>query len=115
MSLLNGILVLLVFQCFGEAIKAYFDLRLPGPVLGMFLLFIALCLFQKVPDAVAKSSQTLIPLLAIMFLPAAAGLFFLGAQFNDQWLAIIGAVVLGSFLSLFFNGLVMKWLSAKTK
>ena len=29
---------------------------------------------------------------------------------DDQWLAIIAAIVGGSFLSLVFNGLLMKWL-----
>lgn len=113
MPLLNGILILLVFQCCGEALKAYFSLSFPGPVLGMLLLFAGLCLYQGVPSVVAKSSQTLIPLLALMFLPASAGLFFLGPQFDQQWPAIITAVVLGSILSLIFNALVMKWLSQR--
>jgi holin-like protein len=111
MRLLNGLLILLLFQCLGELLKAHFNLNLPGPVLGMLLLFIGLCLYQHIPDSVAASSQTLIPMLALMFLPASAGIFFLGSQFDDQWLAIVGAVVLGSILSLIFNGLMMKWLS----
>lgn len=113
MSLINGLLILLLFQCAGEALKAWLQLSLPGPVLGMFLLFCALCLYRGVPKAVALCSQTLIPMLALMFLPAAAGLLFLGSQFDDQWPAILGAVVIGSILSLLFNGLVMKWLSRR--
>ncbi len=115
MSLINGLLILLVFQCLGDALKAYFDLIVPGPVIGMLLLFLGLCLYQKIPQAVVKSSQTLIPLLALMFLPASAGLFFLGPQFDDQWPAIITAVVLGSLLSLVFNCLLMKWLCKRAE
>lgn len=110
MSLLTGVLILLLFQCLGEVIKAFFSLNIPGPVIGMVLLFITLCLRAKVPGAVIKTSQTLIPLLALMFLPAAAGLFFLGREFKDQWGAVLAAVVVGSILSLIFNGLMMKWL-----
>ena len=113
MSLINGVLVLLLCQCTGEAIKAYFNLSLPGPVLGMFILFLGLCLFGDTPKALIKSSQTLIPLLGLMFLPTTAGLFFLGAEFNKQWPAIIIAIALGSLLSLIFNGLMMKWLSQR--
>ncbi len=113
MSLINGLLILLVCQCAGEAIKAYFGLSLPGPVLGMFILFIGLMLYRDVPEAVAKSSRTLIPLLGVMFLPAATGLFFLGSQYSDQWPAIIAAVVVGSLLSLIFNGLLMTFLARK--
>ena len=111
MSLLNGLLILLLFQCLGEALKVWLNIGLPGPVLGMLLLFCGLCLYRGIPPAVARSSQTLIPMLALMFLPASAGLFFLGPQMKDQWPAIIAAIVVGSLLSLIFNGLVMKWLS----
>ena len=110
MSLLNGLLILLLFQCLGEALKAWLNVSLPGPVLGMLLLFIGLCVYRDIPSSLIKSSQMLIPMLALMFLPASAGLFFLGAQFDDQWLAIIAAVIIGSLLSLTFNGLIMKWL-----
>ena len=56
MSLISGVLVLLLCQCAGEAIKAYFNLSLPGPVLGMFILFIGLCVNGHTPKAVANSS-----------------------------------------------------------
>lgn len=115
MKLLNGLLILLVFQCLGEAINAWLDLGMPGPVIGMLLLFACLCLFGSAPDSVAKASQTLIPLLAIMFMPAAAGIFFLGPQFSDQWPAILGAVIVGTILSLLFNALLMKWLAGRRR
>ncbi len=113
MSLINGILILLACQCAGEAIKNYFGLSLPGPVIGMFILFTGLLLYQDVPKAVAKSSSSLIPLLGLMFLPAATGLFFLGSHYSDQWPAIAAAVVIGSLLSLIFNGLLMTFLARK--
>lgn len=113
MPLLNGILVLLVFQCLGEAINAYFDLGMPGPVIGMLLLFVGLCIHGAAPTGIARASQTLIPMLAIMFMPAAAGIFFLGPEFADQWLAIATAIVVATVLSLLFNGLLMKWLAGR--
>ena len=113
MSLINIVLVLLVCQCAGEAIKSFFSLSLPGPVIGMFILFIGLVLYGDVPEAIAHTSRRLISLLGLMFLPAAAGLFFLGSQYNNQWLAIIAAVVVGSLLSLIFNGLLMTFLARK--
>jgi len=114
MPVVTGILILLLFQCTGEALKAYFSLLLPGPVLGMFLLFLFLCLYRGIPAMVGKASQTLIPFLALMFLPAATGLFFLGLEFRNQWPAILAAITVGSVLSLLFNGLMMKWLCRNT-
>ena len=115
MRLMNGLLVLLLFQCAGEALQAYFQLSLPGPVIGMLLLFFGLCLLGRIPAGVAAGSQSLIPLLAIMFMPAAAGLFFLGPAFDDQWPAIVGAIVVATVLSLLFNTLLMRWLVARCR
>ena len=111
MPLLTGLLILLLFQCLGEATKTYFELNVPGAVIGMALLFVGLCIRGTAPSALIKASQSLIPLLGLMFLPASTGLFFLGTAFNNQWTAILCAIILGSILSLLFNGVVVKWLS----
>lgn len=111
MPLLNGILILLLFQCLGEAIKQHLHLNIPGPVIGMVLLFISLMIHGQSPTSVTKASQTLIPLLGLMFLPASAGIFFLGPALNQQWFAILAAIVVGSVASVFFNALVMNKLS----
>ena len=108
--MLKGLAILLAFQCLGEAIKAYTGLILPGPIIGMFLLFLSLCLWRGVPLFLNQSSQTLIQYLGLMFLPPSVGLFFLGERFDDQWPAIIAAMVLGTLLSLIFSALLMKHL-----
>ncbi len=113
--MLRGLLILLIFQCLGEIIKSTTQLFLPGPVIGMLLLLIALSLRgQSVPLQLSKSSQLLIRYLPLMFLPPAVGIFFLGEAFNDQWPAIIGALLIGTFLSLLFNILLMQYLSRKS-
>jgi holin-like protein len=110
--MLKGLLILLVFQCLGEIIKAYTQVFLPAPVIGMLLLFLALSLRgQSVPTPLNQTSQQLIRYLPLMFLPPAVGIFFLGPQFSDQWPAIIAAIVIGTFLSLLFNAILMKRLS----
>ena len=78
----------------------------------MCRVFLALSLRgQSVPAPLQQSSQQLIRYLPLMFLPPAVGIFFLGPQFNDQWPAIIGAIVVGTFFSLLFNAVLMKRLS----
>lgn len=106
--MIKGMLVLLVFQCIGEAIKTYTGVILPGPVIGMLLLFLSLCLWRGVPSSVTQASGSLIKLLPLLFMPASAGLFFLDSRFDNQWPAIIGAIVIGTLLSLLFNGWLMK-------
>lgn len=111
--MLKGLVILLSFQALGELIKAYTGMILPGPIIGMFLLFMALCLWRGVPTCLNNTSQTLIQNLALMFLPPSVGLFFLGPRFDDQWTAIIAAMTGGTVLSLIVSGLLMKFLMRK--
>jgi holin-like protein len=108
--MIKGLFVLLLFQCLGEAIKAVTGIILPGPVIGMLLLFFTLCLLRHTPSSVGEASQGMIKLLPLLFMPASAGLFFLDPRFNQQWLAIGGAIVVATILSLLFNGWLMKQL-----
>ena len=111
MKWLNGLLVLLLFQCLGELLKWSLDLLLPGPVIGLLLLFVFLCLQGRVSEPLQQTAQGLIQHLGLLFLPAATGVFFLNGLSLQQWLAIAVAVVVGSVLSLLFNGLVIRWLT----
>jgi holin-like protein len=112
---LKGLLIILLFQCLGEIIKAWTGVFLPATVIGMLLLLLALNLRgQSVPSSLGKTSQQLIGYLPLMFLPPAVGLFFLGEQFSDQWPAIAGAIIAGTFLSLLFNALLMRFLTKKS-
>jgi holin-like protein len=111
--MLQGLCVLLACQFAGELIKAYTGIILPGPIIGMLLLFAGLCLWRGVPKFLNQSSQTLIQHLGLMFLPPSVGIFFLGERFDNQWPAIIAAVVGGTLLSLIFSGLLMNSLLKK--
>jgi holin-like protein len=112
--MLRGLLILLLFQCAGEIIKAVTGLFLPAPVIGMLLLFVALSIRARtVPAPLNEASQQLIRYLPLMFLPPAVGIFFLGPEFSDQWPAILAAIIAGTFCSLLFNAWLMKYLSGK--
>jgi len=108
MQTLAGFIILVLFQFAGEWIKTQWQLVLPGPIIGMLMLFICLLIFQGIPKPLLLAAPLLIRYLAIMFLPAAAGIFFLGDAIKSQWFAIIAAIVIGTLLSLVFNGIVMK-------
>ena len=106
--MIKGLSILLLFQCAGELIRHYTQVVLPGPVIGMFLLFIALCLRGRVSSSLQKASQNLIGMMTLLFVPATTGLFFLSSQIMSQWLAISVALVAGTILSLIFNALLMR-------
>ncbi|WP_339671765.1 CidA/LrgA family protein [Dasania marina] len=106
--MIKGLSILLLFQCLGELIRSYSQVALPGPVIGMLLLFAALCLRGGASTSLQSASQSLIGLMTLLFVPATTGLFFLSTQIMSQWLAIAVALVAGTVLSLSFNVLLMK-------
>lgn len=107
--LIKGFIWLLAFQLVGEIIARQFGWLVPGPVIGLVLLFIYL-LFVSIPAPLVQVSDTLIKNLGVMFLPPAAGLFFLPDEVLGQWPALLAAVVGGTALSLFIAALLLKFL-----
>jgi holin-like protein len=65
-----------VCQLLGEFIVHAFALPLPGPVLGMFLLFAALLLRggRAVPTQLGNAADGLLGHLSLLFVPASVGL-----------------------------------------
>ncbi|MCV6626854.1 MAG: CidA/LrgA family protein [Cellvibrionaceae bacterium] len=98
--MVRGLFVLLLFQWLGELITLASGAPVPGPVIGMLLLLLALLLRGRASTELQQTSQILVQHLSLLFLPAGVGLFFLGKAVAAQWLAIAGAMVAGTFISL---------------
>ena len=109
-SILGGLLVLLGCQFLGESIKVISGAPLPGAVIGMLILLTTLIVRGGVPNWLGEASSRIIGPLSLLFLPPAVGLFFLGSRFADQWPAVIGAVVLGTLVTLVVTSALMQWL-----
>lgn len=106
--MIKGLCILLLFQCLGELAHIATATVIPGPIIGMVLLFIALLIKQQVSEELEQVSQSLLGIMPLMFLPATTGIYFLGDRFQSQWLAIAVALIGGTLLSLVFNVLVMR-------
>jgi len=113
-DLLIGLAILLSFQFVGQTITDKFALTLPGPVIGMLLLFVALTLFKRTPKALSDTSAALIKHLSLFFLPAATGIFFLGPTINRELPAIMVILVVSTLTAMVITALVMNRLIKKT-
>ncbi|MFL0798621.1 MAG: CidA/LrgA family protein [Cellvibrionaceae bacterium] len=107
--MLAGFIFLVLFQFIGEASAWLFDLPIPGAVIGMALLVVYLQGGLPRPEALPVVSTTLTQNLALLFLPTAVGIFFLSEKINQQWLPILAAITLSTFITLLVTGLVMQW------
>lgn len=113
--MLAALTQLLVFQLVGEVIVRGLDLPLPGPVLGMVLLFIAL-LFRGHPSReLQDTSQTLLQHLSLLFVPAGTGVIVHLQRVADEWLPLSVALVVSTAVTLAVTGLVMKFCQRRTR
>ncbi len=111
---LGGAAILLGCQFVGCKISATLSLPVPGSVLGMLLLLLGLMIYGGVPRGLARVSEQLLRLLALLFLPAAVGVFYLRDLSAVDWLGLLAATVFGTLLSLVLCALLLKKLLRKS-
>jgi holin-like protein len=97
---LAGITWLVLFQCAGEAISYGFGIPIPGPVLGMVLLFVTLRLRGRVPEGVGQAADGLARHLSLLFVPAGVGVIAYTARLETEGVAIATALLVSAPLVL---------------
>jgi holin-like protein len=112
---LAGVTWLLVFQFAGEIVVRLARLPLPGPVVGMALLFAALLVRGGVPEALASAADGLAKHLSLLFVPAGVGVMMYAGQLADEWVPIVAALVVSTLLAIAAAALVFRWLARKSE
>jgi holin-like protein len=115
--MIESLVALLFCQLVGEALVHALSLPLPGPVLGMMLLFLALLWRGRkvpgqaqVPEALADTSDALLRNLSLLFVPAAVGIVQHVATLRENGLAIAVAIVISTALAMAVTALVFEHL-----
>jgi holin-like protein len=109
--MLHTLAVLLLFQCLGEGVAFVFRLPVPGPVIGMLLLFATLLLKPRLHALVEPGATELLRHLSLLFVPAGAGVVAVGASIGGQWLALLGALAGGTLITLALTAAVLRALT----
>jgi holin-like protein len=102
--------VLLIFQTLGEGLAFAFSLPVPGPVIGMLLLFCYLLMRPKTIDQLAPTTLEFLKHLSLLFIPAGVGIMVHAERVAAEWLPIVVALVVSAGVSLVVTALVLKWL-----
>lgn len=108
--MIDGLLILLLFQFAGEALVRWLSLPLPGPVAGMVLLLVALAFRRPVLQRVAPAANLLISNLTLLFFPIGVGIALEWHRYSEHGMALLTAVVLGTLMTLVLVTLLLKWL-----
>lgn len=91
---------LLGFQLTGEIIARAFGLPLPGPVIGMALLFATLVIFPRLAAAVTPTTRVLLAHLSLLFVPAGVGVVGHLDRFGSDGLALATAILGSTALAI---------------
>ncbi|MEC7378218.1 MAG: CidA/LrgA family protein [Pseudomonadota bacterium] len=108
MQFLNGITLLLVYQLVGEVTVRLVGLPIPGPVLGMVMLFITLMIRGHTPASVDQASSALLSHLSLLFVPAGVGMMAHFGRIADEWLPITLALLLSTVVTMVATALIMQ-------
>lgn len=110
--MVNALLALLACQLAGEAVVRLTDAPVPGPVLGLVFLLIALSLLRPwlggVPKSLDTVSGTLLSHLSLLFVPAGVGIMAHAQRIKADWLPIAIALVLSTLLTIAVAALVFR-------
>ncbi|MFZ2852848.1 MAG: CidA/LrgA family protein [Rhodocyclaceae bacterium] len=107
--MLSALTLLLLLQLIGEVFVQFFALPVPGPVIGLVLLFAGLLLRGRLGDDLRNTANTLLQHLSLLFVPAGAGVMIHAGRVADEWLALGAALVGSTLLSMAATALTLKF------
>jgi holin-like protein len=104
--MIGALATLLLCQLAGEIAARGLGLPVPGPVIGMVLLFVALLLRRErdTPQALGRVADGLLGNLGLLFIPAGVGVILYLPLLARDWAPISLAIVLGTLASIAVTG-----------
>ncbi|QKJ86852.1 CidA/LrgA family protein [Paramixta manurensis] len=119
--MVNAFALLIVAQLIGELLRRLLHLPLPGPVIGMFILALAIIFrggsksIDQPDNALKKVAEGLIGNMGILFVPAGVGIITEGGLLRTYWLPILIGLVCSTILGMLATALVIHHLSRREK
>lgn len=103
---------LLLYQLVGEVFARVLSLPVPGPVIGMALLFATLVvrghMGRPIPQSMQHTANVLLQHLSLLFVPAGTGVMLYLQLIADEWLPISTALVVSTLGGMAVTALILK-------
>ncbi|HBZ92869.1 MAG TPA: CidA/LrgA family protein [Pseudomonas sp.] len=106
--LLRGLSWLVLCQLLGTVLNVLLLPMLPGPIIGMLLLFAFLIVRGEVGEPLSVASSSLLKYLPLILVPPAVGVMAYASDIAADFWAVVGALVLSLLVSLAFAGWLMQ-------
>ena len=113
--MVRGMAILLLLQFCGEVLSVWLSLPVPGNVLGMGLLLLALITGWVKLEWLEEAADLLLSNMALFFVPAGVGVMVYADLIGREWLPISVGLVLSTFFVMAVTGWVEQGLSSREK
>ena len=110
--MIRGFAILLGCQLLGELLVRAGSWPVPGNVVGMVLLLTALIAGFVQVEWVAEAAELLLSHMAMLFVPVGVAVMLYFDLLAREWLPILAATILSTFVVLAATGLVARGLSS---
>ena len=99
---------LFLFLGLGELIVYFIEIPLPGNIVGMILIFVALKLKLIKLEAVKPASDMLIQYLMLFFVPFGVGLLAYFDFIKMHWSVLTVAAVISTLITLYVTAIIQQ-------
>src|SRR5210317_15110 len=113
--MLRSLFIIFFFQLLGEAIQKFFEINIPGPVIGLILLLLVFIFFiknaspfRKIKKEVSETSHQIIKYLSLLFVPIGVGVVMHINYLGDNLFKILAIIIIGTLSTLVFVAYVME-------
>lgn len=113
--MISGFAIILAFLVAGELLSALTGHFMPGSVMGMILLFLALCFRIVKPEWIRGCAEALTKNMTILFLPSAIGIMDQWGLIKSNLVPWLVIMVLGWVLVLAASGWAHQLIARKKK
>ena len=113
--MLRSLFIIFFFQLLGEAIQKFFEINIPGPVIGLILLLLVFIFFiknaspfRKIKKEISETSHQIIKYLSLLFVPIGVGVIMHINYLGDNLFKILAIIIIGTLSTLVFVAYVME-------
>ena len=108
-----GVFIILLMLLLGNGLSSAINGIIPGSVIGMVLLFLALLSKIIKPEMIRKPAGYLINHMSLFFIPAGVGLMTAWDLIASNWVSIIVSSAVSTVVVLAVVGLVQQKMEKK--
>jgi holin-like protein len=113
--MLRSLFIIFFYQLLGEAIQKFFEINIPGPVIGLILLLLTFIFFskkftqsKKIIKEISVTCHQIINYLSLLFVPIGVGVVMHINYLGDNLFTIFSIIIIGTLATLVFTAIVME-------